>query len=143
MEDAMTCPECGSLETELVKVVGGSVPRRRRTCLKCEARWTTREAVEQGSVWRKGDPIPKGGRPMHERRLSIVRDKGAPVDPLLGKGAPVGSTVDLGFSSSLLTLPSLADPDQSARSQKRAKKPDTKLIRDLNGVVRMPFTADF
>lgn len=57
----MACPGCGGSK---VRPIGegekGGIVRRRIVCRACGTRWTIRETVEPGSIWRPGDPVPEG-----------------------------------------------------------------------------------
>ena len=49
----MRCPECHFADTKVVdsRTSGDDAIRRRRECLKCEARFTTHERVERPMLW--------------------------------------------------------------------------------------------
>lgn len=46
----MKCPECESRNTEVLETResgSGEMVRRRRSCIDCKARWTTRETYDE------------------------------------------------------------------------------------------------
>lgn len=49
----MRCPECHFADTKVVdsRTSGDDAIRRRRECLRCEARFTTHERVERPMLW--------------------------------------------------------------------------------------------
>jgi hypothetical protein len=71
------CPHCKSTDSRVIAFIG---IKRRRVCQRCETRWTTRETLEPGSMWRKGDDIPSKAPPSLPSPLLVFPVVGKPVD---------------------------------------------------------------